>query len=214
LLEGLQIDLEKSSLSEQVFRHIRRLILAEELKGGQRIPEEAIANAFGVSRTPIREALRKLEKHGLVKIVPRSHAEVIKLDPEDAKQLSEVRIQLESLTTRRLAKSAGEEDIKVLRELSMECARFVKEGDIANAFEKDSQLHLEIARRSGNRHAFDLLRNLNEKINLLRITHCVSLDKIAKDIEVHPAIIEAMARHDASKAEKLMIQHIRNVDLR
>ena len=79
MLEGVKIDLQRRSLSEQVFQHIRRMILSEELHGGQRIPEERIAQTFGVSRTPIREAMRKLEKVGLVKIVPRSHAEVMKI---------------------------------------------------------------------------------------------------------------------------------------
>ena len=208
MLEGVKIDLQRKSLSEQVFQHIRRMILSEELHGGQRIPEERIAQAFGVSRTPIREAMRKLEKSGLVKIVPRSHAEVIKLDPEDSQHIGEIRIELERLAVRLLAERATHEDYEVLSEIAAACQRCADKGDIGGAFEGDSELHLEIARRSGNPYVVDILEDLGVKIQLLRTTTCVSIDSIRQDIGWHDELLVAVRDHEVERAGKLMEEHI------
>lgn len=208
MLEGVKIDLQRKSLSEQVFQHIKRMILSEELRGGERIPEERIAQTFGVSRTPIREALRKLEKTGLVHIVPRSHAEVIRLDPDDARHLGEVRMEIERLAVRLLALKATEDDCAALRELAAECARYAEEGDIGGTFETDNELHQEIARRAGNPYVQEILQNLSFKIQLLRTTTCVRIEDIRADLHFHDEIIDAAEQHDAELAEKLMAHHI------
>ena len=210
MLSNLKINLERASLAEQVFEHIRKMILSEQLKGGERIPEEKIANAFGVSRTPIREALRMLEKQGLVVIVPRSHAEVVALDGEASRRLGEVRIQLERLAVRLLAEVCTENDAEVLFELARECERFAREGAIAEAFEKDDALHLEIARRGGNSYLCEILQNLSVKIHLLRITNCVTLEKFRETIKGHVPIVQALADGDAQAAEERMVAHIRS----
>ena len=208
MLEGLKIDLQKKSLAEQVFQHIKRMILSEELVGGQRIPEERIAQAFGVSRTPIREALRKLEKSGLVNIVPRSHAEVIKLDLDDAKHIGEARIALECMAVRLLAEKSTPEDCAELRKLAGECKKYAELGNIGDVFEKDNDLHTEIANRSGNPYLCELLRNLGVKIQLLRTTTCVTIESIREDIGRHESIIDAVENHEAQKAVELMREHI------
>ena len=210
MLSNLKISLERASLAEQVFEHIRKMILSEQLKGGERIPEEKIASAFGVSRTPIREALRMLEKQGLVVIVPRSHAEVVALDGQASRRLGEVRIQLERLAVRLLAEVCTAADCEVLTDLALECERYAREGAIAEAFEKDDELHLEIARRGGNQYLCDILQNLSVKIHLLRITNCVTLDKIRETIKGHSPIVQALAGRDAKSAEEHMTAHIRS----
>ena len=204
MLEGLTIELEHKSLSEQVYQHIKRMILSEELAGGQRIPEEKIAQAFGVSRTPIREALRKLEKSGLVRIVPRSHAEVIRLDLDDARHIGEVRTALECVSVRLLAEKATPEDLQALQNIAIGCQEHADRGDIGSVFESDNDLHLEMARRSGNSYVHDLLHNLAIKIQLLRTTTCVTLENIREDIRWHQPILAAVAAHDASGAVALM----------
>lgn len=208
MLEGIKIDLQKKSLAEQVFQHIKRMILSEELTGGQRIPEERIAQAFGVSRTPIREALRKLEKSGLVNIVPRSHAEVITLDLEDAKHIGEARIALECMAVRLLAERATAQDCAELRRISDTCRKNADQEDIGEVFESDNDLHTEIAKRSGNPYIRELLDNLSIKIQLLRTTTCVTIDSIRQDIGRHERIIKAVENHEPAEAVKLMREHI------
>ena len=210
MLQENSVRLQKAEkLSEQVFTHIKRMILAEQIKGGEKIPEEKIAQTFGVSRTPIREALRKLEKYGLIKIVPHSHAEVVKVRIEDRAYIGEVRIQLEELSTRLLAQKASPEQCDFLSTVADECDSHAENKDIAGVFEKDSEFHLEIARMSGNPYIYEILRNLNIKILLLRTIYCTTLEKIRQDLEFHKKIVEAIRNHDVDKAVYLMTEHLK-----
>ena len=88
--------LKQPSLSDQAYQYIKGLILSGEIKGGERIPEEKVGQSLGVSRTPIREALKKLSEYGLVHIKPRSYAVVINLEKEEAIQINEIRALLET----------------------------------------------------------------------------------------------------------------------
>jgi len=209
LQDGQGIVLSRESLGDQVFVHVKRLILSGQLQGGQRIPEEAIAKAFGVSRTPIREALRKLEKNGLVKVVPRRHAEVVMLSQQDRESIRAVRSCLEALSIRTLAPIASDADIKALADLANACVRFLDQNDLATVFETDNQLHLEIAKRGGNTHLHDILEIMANRIHLIRVLECTDLAKIRQDVTMHFSIINALAAHDPDLAEKQMNKHTR-----
>jgi DNA-binding GntR family transcriptional regulator len=209
VLENLNIPLNENTYSEQVFHHVKRLILSETLKPGQRIPEEKIAQSFGVSRTPIREALRKLEKYGLVTIVPRSHAEVVSLDRESAYGLWDVRILLEAYAIARLARTATQEDVDALTDVAHRCDDAAEADDMASTFEIDNEFHLQIAQRCGNSHVFDLLNTMSAKIQLHRTTFCTDIAQVRQDIKKHYPIIEAVKRHDSEQAESLLTAHIR-----
>ena len=201
------ISLERKSLTDQLFVHIKQMILSQELKCGESIPEEKIAKLFGVSRTPIRETLRKLEKYGLVKINPRSQATVIVIAPEEAQYIGEVRSVIETLATRILAEKAEKEDLKNLEKLAKKCISAAKSGNSVEAFETDGLFHLEIAKRCGNPYIYSIMKNLEAKIQLIRIINC-SMKNMKTDIKVHSNIINAIKDHDPDSASLLMRNHI------
>ncbi len=203
-------EIHRQSLSEQVYFYIKRLILSGEIQGGQRIPEEKVAQQFGVSRTPIREALKRLEEYGLIQIKPRSYAVVVALEPQEAGQLAIIRAQLETLSVGLLTDCATEKDLKELDQLAQECNDLISGGDIATTFEKDSRLHLEIARRTGNRHLYEIFEKLDAKIQLLRLVLRVPLTKLKLYVRHHDDIISAMRRRDKELAISLMRHHIMN----
>lgn len=203
-------EIHRQSLSEQVYFYIKRLILSGEIQGGQRIPEEKVAQQFGVSRTPIREALKRLEEYGLIQIKPRSYAVVVALEPHEAGQLAIIRAQLETLSVGLLTDCATEKDLKELDQLAQECNDLIAGGDIATTFEKDSRLHLEIARRTGNRHLYEIFEKLDAKIQLLRLVLRVPLTKLKLYVRHHDDIISAMRRRDKELAISLMRHHIMN----
>jgi DNA-binding GntR family transcriptional regulator len=204
-------EMDFSSLSDQVFRHIRSMILNGELKGGERIPEEKIATSFGVSRTPIREALRKLEKHGLVEIIPRRHARVIKLEPIDKMYIGQLRIQLDSLSIRLLAQQATQQDYAELSGIAQQCEDYASQDDWLGCFEKDSELHCEFARRSGNPYLYDFVRTLDMKVQLLRTEEEeLSIKRGISGIKHHMPIIEAVCANDAEQAVQLAIAHLKH----
>jgi DNA-binding GntR family transcriptional regulator len=199
--------IERKSLADQLFIHIKKMILSQELKCGESIPEEGIAKMFGVSRTPIRETLRKLEKYGLVKINPHSQARVVEVAPEEAHYIGEVRNVVETLAARILAKAADEEDIASLKEIAQKCVIAAESGNSGEAFEADGLFHLEIAKRCGNPYIYSILKNLEAKIQLVRIMNC-SLKVMMSDIKIHSQIIDAIERHDSRAAYTLMQKHI------
>lgn len=203
-------EIQRQSLSEQVYCYIKRQILSGEILGGERIPEEKVARQFGVSRTPIRAALSHLEEYGLIRIKPRSHAVVVALDPREAGQLAVIRSQLETLAVALLTDCGTEEDFRALDLLAQECNALIAEGDIAATFEKDSFLHLEIARRTGNRHLYEIYEKLDAKIQLLRLVLRLPLEKLKQYVGHHDEIIHLMKRRDKESAVRLMKHHVMN----
>lgn len=210
MANAVTYQIHRQSLSEQVYCYIKRLILAGEIRGGERIPEEKVAQQFGVSRTPIREALNRLEEYGLIQIKPRSYAEVVVLEPREAGQLAIIRSQLETLAVDLLADCGTEEDFNELDLLVGECNALIAKGDIATTFEKDSVLHLEIARRTGNRHLYEICEKLDAKIQLLRLVLSIPLEKLIIYVKHHDEIVNSMRRRDKETAVALMRHHVMN----
>ena len=201
-------NIERQSLAEQVYHYIKQMILSGELQGGEKIPEEKIAGQFGVSRTPIREALRRLDEYGLVYLKPRSYAIVVELDPREAERVSLVRAQLESLSVSLLTDCATAEDLEVLEQLATECDEYLTTGDVANTFEKDSQFHLEIAKCTQNRHLLEIFEKIDAKVQLLRLVLHLPIENLKSFIAQHHPIIQCIKQHDKDAAETLMRTHI------
>jgi DNA-binding GntR family transcriptional regulator len=210
MADNTMYEIHRQSLSDQVYYYIKRMILSGGIRGGEKIPEEKVAQQFGVSRTPIREALNRLEEYGLIKIKPRSYAVVVALDPQEAGQLAIIRSQLETLAVSLLTDCGTQEDFRELEILVQECNALIAEGDIAATFEKDSLLHLEITRRTGNRHLHEICEKLDAKVQLLRLVLRIPLEKLKIYVKHHDEIVSAMKRRDTESAVALMQHHIMN----
>lgn len=202
------IDLNYNGLSEQVYVYIKQMVLSGQFKAGQKIYEEKVGKLFGVSRTPIREALKKLNEYGLINLRPRSHAVVATLTREEAIQLAHIRVQLESLSVKLLAEVGKKDDFDNLENLAQICDALIAEGDVAGAFEKDSLLHLELARRTNSIHLYEIIEKLDAKIQLSRLTIKLPKERLEKSINQHTRIIQALRKKDRELAETLMRYHI------
>jgi DNA-binding GntR family transcriptional regulator len=201
--------MERRKLSEQAFDLIKKMILSRQIKPGERIPEEKVSASLGISRTPVREALQKLQQSGLVHIVPRSYASVAELNPDDRTHIGEVRLELDALVARKLAETATEEDIKRFRAIEQACVEFAEKNDTAGVFEAHSELHLEMARRTGNPYLYEMMKSIDLKVQFLRASGYMSSEEIFENLSYHDAIINALANHDGKKAQELMIRHIK-----
>lgn len=201
-------DINYNSLSKQVYSHIKRMIMTQELKGGQRIPEEAIANIFGVSRTPIREAMRELEKNGLIVIYPRKYAEVVKMRNEDKKYIGQLRVQFDTLSVRLLSKIITDDQYKELRECALKSEDFIAKSEIGLCFEMDSAFHCKLAEFSGNKYLSEFVKTLDLKVQLLRNIGPLSIDRIKEGIKLHIPIAEAVYAGDCEKAVALVRRHL------
>ena len=204
-----QIEIEQRSIAQQVYDHTKHMILAGELRAGQRIAEEQIAERFGISRTPVREALKQLEGYGLVRYKNRSYVEVVSLDGDgEARKIARIRAEVEGLAVRLLAEQGvADEDCQVLWKLVDETERAAAGSDLGEVFEADSRLHLEMARRADNQYLYDILERLDAKVQLCRIARCLTLEKVGNDIVAHREIVEAICDGDPERAASLMKTH-------
>jgi len=202
--------LQQQSLSDAAAQQIKRLILARKIKGGERILEDTVAKSFGVSRTPIREALRKLEKYGLIKIYPHKYAEVVKLKQDDKQHIMEIRISLDTLAIELLAPKATDEDYQSLMKYADACQKAAEEGDIALSYENDSLFHMEISRLTKNPYLYEMAQTLDVKDQLLRSVIYASIDEILEGSKLHSPIAQAIKKKDTAKAVSLMRNHLIN----
>ena len=124
-------------LREVVFNTLRQAILKGELKPGERLMEIALAQRLGVSRTPIREAMRKLEQEGLVVMVPRRGAQVANITEKDLNDVLEVRIVLENMAIEKACEQMTEENVRALWDAAKDFERTTAEGNLVQMAESD-----------------------------------------------------------------------------
>ena len=197
-----------ASISDRVYLYIKKLILAGTLKGGEKIPEKKVADLFAVSRTPVREAIRKLAEYGLVLIKPRSCAYVATISPGEAKDISWVRLYLERLSVRQFTEVASAEALVPLRKLSRQCQEANRNGDYAAAHEFDSTLHLEIARATGNGELLEMLQMLDAKLQLLRLKQHLHHSALSSYFSQHDLLLDLLERKDLASIDALREEHM------
>ncbi len=200
--------IERKSISDQVYEHIKRLILSGALEGGEKIPESRVAEQLQVSRTPVREAIRKLAEYGLVVIKPRSYAFVASIDMREARDIATVRLALERLSFRTVAPMATPELLAPLHELASRCDEANRRGDYASVHEADSAIHLGIARRTGNAELFNMLTTLDAKFQLVRLKQHLPSDKLSSYLAQHEMLVSLLERNAVQEIDELLEQHI------
>lgn len=196
------------NLSDEIYNLLKAQILNGKLAGGEKIPEESLAKQFGVSRTPIREAVRRLGEYGLVSIKPRCYAEVTTISEKEAKDIARVRIHLECLAVDLITPQSLENNIRNLARCSAECQYALDIGDRALSFEHDSQFHLELIKASENSALINLYEHLGAKIQQLRITQ--NLYGIAlKDYTIqHEQIMRLLSEEKKEECKVLLYEHV------
>ena len=210
-MEALRVDIVQSeALWERVVAALRRAILIGELAPGSHLKEPLLAQRFGVSRLPIREAIAQLDREGLVRVEPRRGAFVIGVTDQDIRDIYECRMMLEMAAIRRTAITI---DASAIAELES----FVDQMDIAVATGQpqllaasDMSFHRQIVTLSGNRAlgiAWEPVAPLIETILGISDTTCSSAD-LPEAVEGHRRIICALAAHDVAAAEQILQVHL------
>lgn len=197
-------------LRDVVFNTLREAILKGELVPGERLMENTLAEKMGVSRTPIREAIRKLELEGLVMMVPRKGAEVAKITEKDIRDLLEVRATLEALAVRLACEKMTDETIERLIVLKDEFARAAKKKDVNLIIKKDVEFHDAIFAATGNDKLIQIVSNLREQIYRFRVKYIQEMPDYQVLIDEHEEIVESIKSRDTKFAEKTAINHIAN----
>ncbi|MFP4697798.1 MAG: GntR family transcriptional regulator [Eubacteriales bacterium] len=200
-------------LRDVVFNTLREAILKGELVPGQRLMEKQLADRMGVSRTPIREAIRKLELEGLVVMVPRKGAEVARITEKDLKNVLEIRCALEELAVRIACKKINESEVRELRSTITEFAEAIDQKDFDSIVEKDVEFHDIIFQATGNEKLIQILNNLREQIYRFRVEYIRKADNHYNLLKEHEEILNAIENKNVERARKVAEQHILNQEM-
>ena len=197
-------------LRDVVFNTLRQAILRGELKPGERLMEIQLANKLGVSRTPIREAIRKLELEGLVVMIPRKGAEVAKITVRDLKDALEVRMAIDSLSVKLACERLDENDKTEIKQACVAFREAVKSKNVQAIVEGDERFHNTIYRASKNQKLITIAMNLREQVYRYRFEYVKDFSYHENLIREHDQITEAILKGDVETAQKIMKEHIYN----
>lgn len=195
--------------SEIVYELLKRDILSRKFEPKDKLSETMLARMYNVSRTPVREALHKLEKEGLVvKLSDGYHVSF--LTKEQILKIFEVRAVLEALAAEKAAQNRDPEMLKRLREAAEKFREADKTNPLALA-QANSEFHDVIAEMSGNEYLRDILKDLRNKLAIVRVDLFASSSRVNQEVEEHWQIYEAVAKGDPNAAREAALRHQLNL---
>ncbi len=203
-LEGYQ------PLRDMVFDVLMSAIMMGQLSPGERLLEVQLAEEMGVSRTPVREAIRRLELEGFVVMVPRKGAYVAGLSVNDIESVYEIRTALETLAVRLAAQRMEDEDYQYLEELSLEMRETWQGGNVENWVGLDAKFHEALYKFSRNERLVQLMSNVMEQISRYRIISLANMQVRHNSLAEHEMLIEALRNRDSEAAAAAVAKHIEN----
>lgn len=202
--------LSDNSLTAQVFKSLQNDILNGVLAPGDALTEQKLCDELGVSRTPVREALSKLELEGLVRTVPNKGAVVVGICEKDISDIYTIRMYIEGLAARWCAENIDAGELDSLRGIVELQEFYAGRGDMMQVWQLDSRFH-ELIYESGRSGVLQsTLTNFHRYIQKARELSIKKPGRAGQSVREHRAILEAVAAHDGGLAEKLMTEHISN----
>lgn len=206
-LEGLNLNNYKP-LREIVFAHLREAIIKGVLKPGERLMEIQLAEKLGVSRTPVREAIRKLELEGLVVMIARKGAYVADVSINDIVNIFEVRMSLEGLAAELAAQRISEQELMLLQAKHAEFEKCFYKEELEQKLKIDIEFHAIIYKATRNSRLISILDSLREQIGRYRKTYMSNFDLAHKAGVEHEKILNAIIARDGKLAKQYAMEHI------
>lgn len=198
------------SLSSRVFHMIREDILSGKYQNGGELKEKTIGEEIGVSRTPVREALRQLELEGLVTIIPNKGAYVVGLSQKDVRDIYEIRSRLEGLCASWAAEEISKEQLNELEENIYLSDFHASKGNFEQILELDNKFHETLYIASGSKELRHILSDFHHYVQRVRKITLAGMQRVLCSNEEHRRIVEALKIHDPRLAEREANQHLMN----
>lgn len=213
-MEELKLATDKYlPLRDVVFQTLREAILRGNIKPGERLMEIQLSQQLGVSRTPVREAIRMLELEGLVNMTPRKGAAVAAISEKSLRDVLEVRCALEELSVRLACERMSWEQFEQLRASNVKFAQVAEGEDITEIAKSDEAFHDIIYYSTDNDKLILLLNQLREQMYRYRIEHIKIKERRSMLIREHQEIIDALRERDSQTAVLVMRRHINNQEI-
>ena len=199
-------------LREIVLEALKDAIVNGKLKPGERLMEQQVAEELGVSRTPVREAIRKLEIEGFIIIIPRKGAYVSDISLKDIAQVFEVRAAMEALAAGLAAQRIADDQMEKLERKLVEVKNAVDNSDLDNIIQFDTDFHEIIYDASRNDRLVQILNNLREQIQRYRTASLASPGRLKDTLREHQELVDAISTRNVALAQKVAKEHIENAE--
>ncbi len=199
---------EQRLLHETVLERLRDLIVQGELAPDTKLNERVLAGQLGISRTPLREAIKYLASEGLVELLPNRGARVAALKRDKVKEIFAVMGALEALAGELACANASEADIVEIRALHYEMLAYHARGDLANYFRCNQAIHMKLLECTGNATLADVYRGLNAHARRARYIANLSRERWDNAVREHEEILAALVARDGARLKTLLRDHL------
>lgn len=204
------IPIQRRTLHDELVDRLRHMIVEGDLKPGEKLSEKDLSEFFGVSRTPLREALKVLGKEGLVSLVPNRGATVSKLTIADLEEAFPIMGALESVSGELACAHITDAEIAKLERLHNEMVDKYKTGDLKNYFKLNENIHSLILDAARNPTLSEMQRSLSGRIRRARYMANMSAERWARAVAEHEAILAALKERDGEKLGTILKDHLAN----
>lgn len=202
--------IKKETLHIQIADHLRSLIMTGELKEGDKVNENELCATLGISKTPLREALRVLSAEGLISLVPNRGSFVTKPTVEEINEMFDVMTLLEGYCAREACKKMSRKDFAHLKELHAKLEQHSARRDQKEYIRVNNRFHTFLQELAGNRTLNQIVDGFRKKILLYRFQSLNLPRRFEDSITEHRLLLEAFEKRDGRAAEALMQRHLKN----
>jgi len=205
------IDYNRKYLRDVVFESLKDAIMNGKLEQGKMITEQQISREFGISRTPVREALYKLTATGLIRIIPHKGFLISKWSIKEIRDVFEIRIVLERLAVELFIRNYYQENLEELENITRKMEKAVQENNFMEAAKMNNKYHDLIIEKSDNHEISNVMEPLKNKINIFRLISISTPSRLKTSLAEHRNILASISKKDIEDAKKLIEIHIRKV---
>jgi DNA-binding GntR family transcriptional regulator len=205
---------DPSPLHQRIYETLRAEVISGQRKPGELLSEAELARSWGVSRSPIREALRQLEQHDLVRWAPRRGATVARLTVAGLRDIYEVREALESLSAGLAAERGSAADLAKMRDLAAEVEQAQDEGDYLRAIMLDDEFHRLMASTTRNRMLESQSGRVLDRVIMARMMVREEPGRTQEIVHEHQGILDALGQRDTKKSAEMAALHVRSARVR
>ncbi|UQA96928.1 GntR family transcriptional regulator [Streptomyces halobius] len=210
-LKHRDLNAGRERLRDQVSNALRAALISGELRPGVVYSAPTLAEDFGISATPVREAMLDLVREGLVEPVRNKGFRVTEVSERDLDQYTEIRALIEIPMVGRVTRSATREELESLRPVAEEIVRAARDHDLIGYLEADRQFHLSLLALCGNDRLVETVSDLRKRSRLYGLTALDERGELIPSAEEHLELLELMLAGDAKKAERCMAKHLGHV---
>ena len=192
------------TLREKILETIREAILKGNLKPGEKVAEPELAERFGISRTPIREAFRQLESEGYLTVIPRKGAVVAALSERDVEEFYAIKSILEGYAAELASNKLTERELGKLEAINDKLRQLAVDGDVKSFFRVHDEFHETFIKAADNSKLFEMIQQLGRKFNRLRMASLSVPGRMEFSVTEHDKLLDAFRKGDGRAAEKLV----------